>query len=117
MDGGFGSGGLVTTDFGLFDGPFPATEFGRDLVIEADGHIVVVGGSQANGSGDLAAVRYDAAGTPDPNFDGDGILTVDFAGGFDTGNDVALQPDGKVVAVGSAVSGFSLQTAVVRIVA
>jgi len=117
MDANFGTGGLVTTDFGLLNGPFPASEFGHDLVIEPDGHIVVAGTTQANGSGDMAVVRYDAAGTQDPTFDGDGILTVDFAGGFDAGNDVALQPDGKIVAGGSAVSGFSVQTALVRMVA
>ncbi|HEY1281898.1 MAG TPA: hypothetical protein VGF22_19605, partial [Acidimicrobiales bacterium] len=116
MDANFGAGGLVTTDFGLLNGPFPASEFGQDLAIEPDGHIVVAATTQANGSGDLAVVRYDATGTPDPSFDGDGILTVDFAGGFDAGNDVALQPDGKVVVVGSAVSGFSVQTALVRMI-
>jgi uncharacterized delta-60 repeat protein len=42
-------------------------------------------------------------GVLDPSFDGDGILTTDF-GIWDQAEDVALQPDGKVVAAGTSYS-------------
>ncbi len=54
-------------------------------------------------SGDFALVRYNTNGSLDPSFSGDGKQTTDFAGGFDaTATGVALQADGKIVAVGSA---------------
>jgi uncharacterized delta-60 repeat protein len=43
-----------------------------------------------------------AAGEPDPAFSSDGkVITDVFGGMYDSLNDVAVQPDGKIVAVGS----------------
>ena len=60
-------------------------------------------------------VRYDDAGNVDGSFAGDGILTIDFTGGFDSAFDAAVQADGKIVVVGSAASGFSSEAGLVRI--
>ena len=48
----------------------------------------------------------------DASFDGDGsILVTDFHGSGDIGNDVALQPDGKIVAAVDASDGGSFALA------
>lgn len=44
------------------------------------------------------------AGTLDANFDGDGRVTTDILSGNDRAFGVALQPDGKIVAVGGSIS-------------
>jgi uncharacterized delta-60 repeat protein len=62
----FGTNGLVTTDFGLLVGGRPASEFGNDVAIQADGKIVVAGTSQHDVESNLAVVRYDTAGVPTP---------------------------------------------------
>src|SRR5436189_1654653 len=53
----------------------------------------------------LATARIAQAQQPgdlDSTFHADGISTTDFAGSTDSGNAMALQPDGKVVVAGSA---------------
>ena len=110
----FGGGdGHVTTDFELGTGGFLGAEFGRDVALQADGKIVVVG--QSEGDRNLGVVRYDSGGNLDGSFDDDGIMTIDYFGAFDSGSDVVVQPDGKIVAVGTAQSGFTFQTALARI--
>jgi uncharacterized delta-60 repeat protein len=47
----------------------------------------------------LAAPAVAAPGDLDQSFDGDGLRIVDW-GGSDSGHDVAVQPDGKIVVVG-----------------
>jgi len=56
------------------------------------------------GSGNTFA-RCTPTGKLDTRFSGDGILTLDMGPNFSI-SDVAVQPDGKVVAVGTADSGF-----------
>ena len=78
------------------------------MVLQGDGKIVAVGGSGA-GDGDFALARYNTNGSLDTSFSGDGKQTTDF-GGFgdppsrvDFANAVALQADGKIVAVGAGL--------------
>jgi uncharacterized delta-60 repeat protein len=62
------------------------------------------------------AVRA-ADGDLDPTFDGDGIVTTTFTGGFAAATDLVIQPDGKIVAVGAGgIPGFfgNLDFAVAR---
>jgi uncharacterized delta-60 repeat protein len=71
------------------------------VAIDADGKIVVAGYG-----GDLpltfALTRFNADGTLDTTFDGDGVVTTDLTEGFDNANAVAIQSDGKIVAAGEA---------------
>ncbi len=69
----------------------------RAVAVQPDGKIVVAGNGNPNN--DFAMSRLSSNGTPDPSFDGDGHIGIDF-GGVDVANDVALQPDGKIVVVG-----------------
>ena len=77
-----------------------AGEEARDLVVQADGKVVVAA-SDFNAA-NFALVRYTTDGTPDSSFSSDGIQTTDFGGPNDRSEGVALQADGKIVAVGHA---------------
>ncbi|MGH9848875.1 MAG: hypothetical protein ACREBD_03380, partial [Blastocatellia bacterium] len=59
--------------------------------------------------------RYNSDGTLDPDFGASGKVTTDFAGSTDLAFSVAVQPNGKIVAAGSAViSGTGLDFALAR---
>ncbi|GAA2796610.1 calcium-binding protein [Kitasatospora sp. CM 4170] len=93
LDGGFDVDGKVTTDFGN-------SEIAYGVAVQPDGRIVAVGDSVALNTSDFALARYNADGSPDTGFSGDGKVTTDFSGGFDHALGVALQPDGRAVAAG-----------------
>jgi len=70
----------------------------RAVVVQPDGKILIAG--QSNGT-DFSVLRLSSNGSNDTSFDSDGEVGVNF-GGFDFGNDLALQPDGRIVIVGQA---------------
>jgi uncharacterized delta-60 repeat protein len=82
------------------------TDYGADVALQPDGKIVVAG-SAADGQGDFLLARYNTIGSPDASFSHDGIQTTDFGGGDGAGG-VAVQADGKIVAVGQAAGDFAL---------
>ena len=100
-DTSFDLDGQIGIDFGsFFDGAAAAA-------LQADGKIVVVGHTyaQPNGPFDVAVARLNGNGSLDTSFDpggpdGAGKKTIDY-GGNDFGNDVLVQPDGKIVLVGA----------------
>jgi uncharacterized delta-60 repeat protein len=96
LDPTFGSGGITVTHIS------GASDDVYDVVVQPDGKIVVVGTA---GYADLAIVRYDADGSLDTTFDGDGIDTVDVYGMGDAGEAVALLPEGKIVVAGYTYNG------------
>lgn len=73
------------------------------VVIQSDGKVVVSGWVPGNnGSGDVALVRYNTNGTEDSSFGSGGkVLTDVTPSSTDRGERVALQPDGKIVVVGT----------------
>jgi uncharacterized delta-60 repeat protein len=95
LDTTFGGDGRVTTNF--TSGP----EYIDALVIQTDGKVVAVGRGGGAG-GRFALARYQTDGDLDTTFGGDGRVTTDFTSGFDYAEDVALQPDGRLVVVGLA---------------
>jgi len=96
-------------------GPDSHDEFGKDVALLADGRIVVVGTAQLDIGGDMAVARYDGNGWLTRVSVAPGRSTTDFHGGFDSGQDVAVQSDGKIVATGTAVNGFALESAMIRV--
>ena len=70
--------------------------------MQADGKIVVAGGTSNGSSSDFALARYNTDGSLDTGFGtaGDGMLTTDFAGGRRLRPSVAVQADGKIVVAG-----------------
>jgi len=99
IDGGFGTNGIATLDVG--DGEAAV----RSVERQPDGKLVVAGTSDAAGNGSGVVTRFLPDGTPDPAFSTDGIARLGVTGAIV--EDVALQPDGKIVAVGS-VAGDSV---------
>ncbi|PYL56293.1 MAG: hypothetical protein DMF30_10320 [Verrucomicrobia bacterium] len=111
-DATFGNGGQVTTDFdGFNDDAF-------SVLIQADGKIVAVGSAKNPATFyDFAAVRYLADGTIDTTFGVAGKVRTDFGhADFDQARSAVLQPDGKIVAAGTAIfnNGLSEPFAVAR---
>ena len=92
----FSGDGKQTTEFGPFAGA-------SGVAIQADGKIVAVGA----GGGGFALARYNADGSLDTSFSGDGKQTTDF-GNFDGASAVAIQANGKIVAVGEVSGNFAL---------
>jgi uncharacterized delta-60 repeat protein len=87
LDPTFGPDGKVTTDFA--EGIDTAYAVG----IQADGKILVAGGTYDAGDQKLALARYNTDGTLDPTFGEDGKVIG--LGGF--AFDIAIQADGKIL--------------------
>ena len=62
----------------------------------------------------MALVRYSADGTLDTGFDGDGIITADFHGRAEFGQDLALDAAGRIVAAGYTANGADTEFALLR---
>ena len=104
-DSSFGNNGRVTTDFpGL-------AAVASSVVVQPDGKILVAGGAFPNFTflGDFVLVRYQSNGALDPSFGNGGIVVTSFPGQGSYANDVALQPDGKIVAAGTDFLNFSTE--------
>lgn len=97
LDLTFGAGGKVTTSF------FDVGEEAHALAIQPDGKIVAAGYAFTPVlQSDFALARYNADGALDSSFGVGGKVTTDFFGFFDQAFAVTIQPDGKIVAAGSA---------------
>ena len=79
----------------------------EDMVIQPDGKIVGLGTVNGTAGGDrnFSLVRYNADGSPDTSFDGDGRVVTSI-GTRDVAAAIAVQADGKIVAVGESDSAF-----------
>jgi uncharacterized delta-60 repeat protein len=56
-------------------------------------------------NGDFCLARYNANGSLDTSFDGDGKVKTPISAGDDSANAVAIQGDGKIVAAGMCADG------------
>ena len=96
LDGNFGTGGKVTTDFGGPAQPFAAAT-------QADGKVLVAGFSHLAGGWAFAVVRYNGDGSLDGTFGTDGKQTIFFGPASSAQvNAILIQQDGKIVLVGSS---------------
>jgi uncharacterized delta-60 repeat protein len=95
LDTAFGTGGKVVTDFSRAD-------FAEAVALQPDGKIVVAGNTILSGSGfQWTLARYNPDGSLDTSFGTGGKVTTNFTEGL---IDLALQPDGKIVAAGESSS-------------
>jgi uncharacterized delta-60 repeat protein len=83
--------------------------------VQPDGRIVVVGRDSSATILDMAVVRYRDDGNLDTSFGDRGKVTADFHGKGEFGQDVAIQPDGKLVAAGYTANGTDTEFALIRI--
>jgi uncharacterized delta-60 repeat protein len=101
LDASFGTGGIVTTTF-------PEGSYASAVTLQPDGKIIAAGtlfvnfipGEQSDT--DFALARYNVDGSPDATFGVGGTVMTDFFGEEDDAFSVLIQPDGKIIAVGSA---------------
>jgi uncharacterized delta-60 repeat protein len=109
FDESFGVGGKVATEIGGFGSS------GKAFALQDDGKIVVgghvYGFNEENSGEDFLLVRYNTDGSLDNSFGTDGMVYIDFSDEVEGSSDVlsalAIQPDGKIVAVGSVYDDFS----------
>ena len=100
LDGGFGSGGIVTTDLGV------GTDFAFGGALQGDGKILVVGGAASTSTpSDEFVIRYETGGALDLGFGTAGVVMLDFGGRNDEARAVLVQPDGKIVVAGTSFNG------------
>jgi uncharacterized delta-60 repeat protein len=107
LDDTFGAQGKTTT-------AFEEGSSVSSLLLLPDGKIIAGGfaftshdeNRPAHGevSGNFALVKYKTDGSADESFGASGKVTTDFFGEDDSINSLILQTDGKIVAVGSAVT-------------
>jgi uncharacterized delta-60 repeat protein len=111
IDSTFGNGGVATAGFTTDD------DYGRDVAIDGQGRILVSGQSSnlVIASANFAVARFTPDGVLDTSFDGDGMFTVDFFGASDSAENVAIQPDGRIVLGGFAVNGTAVRFGLARI--
>lgn len=104
LDPSFGSGGKVQA-------PFGSESYGGGVAVQADGKIVTVGTPQESQGFSIA--RLLPNGSPDSSWGEGGVVTTPL-GKFAEALDVAVQPDGKIVAVGEAPGKENNDIAIVR---
>ncbi len=95
LDDGFGTGGIVTTAISS------GYDEARGVAVQPDGKIVVTGPAGVHRP-DFALARYDSGGALDDTFGTGGIVTTNIGPGYDIANGVVIQPDGKIIVVGSS---------------
>jgi uncharacterized delta-60 repeat protein len=99
LDTTFGSGGKVITSLRASGGPH-LDYHAVAVTLQGDGKIVLAGGTYIQPAADFVVARFNPNGTPDAAFGSGGRVLTDIAGGADQASGVAIQPDGKIVAVG-----------------
>ena len=101
-DSTFDSDGVVKTELGgsLFDA--------RAVAIQGDGKILVGGRGPGGGSGTFTIGRFTTTGELDSTFGTAGYVTTTDAASIWDLEDIAIQPDGKIVAVGRANNDFGV---------
>lgn len=121
LDTGFGSSGKVTE--AQFD---PGGDSLNDMAVDSNDRIITIGLASGLGScssglsspADWAIAVYTANGILDTTFNLTGKRTIDFFGCSDSANAVVVQPDNKIVIIGTAtepVSGGNLVRYVVLV--
>jgi uncharacterized delta-60 repeat protein len=90
LDRSFSGDGRATLDISRSD------QRATGVAIQPNGKIVVVGSTGASDGSDVLVVRYNADGSRDTTFTGDGWTTMNF-GSSETGGRVSVQPDGRIV--------------------
>jgi uncharacterized delta-60 repeat protein len=94
----FGSGGKVVVQL------YPTGEGLTEVVLQPDGKILAAG-SPSQGQGFILA-RFDPNGGLDPGFGTGGFATATFGDQIAEAEGVVLQPDGKIIVIGSSGAGY-----------
>ncbi|MFN0030841.1 MAG: delta-60 repeat domain-containing protein, partial [Flavobacteriales bacterium] len=112
LDNTFGTDGFASTGFGQF-----SNDRAFAVAIQSDGKIVAVGyntNPEGNVNREFAVVRYNADGSADDTFDGDGALSTSIEVGGDEARSVIIQSDGKIVVGGFSFDSMTREFCIVR---
>jgi len=108
FDNSFGIRPLNATVGGFLIIDFNVNDTFNAVALQADGKIVAAGSADSGTSApssDFVLARLNPNGTLDTSFDGDGKVFTNFDNNnYDAAYDLAIQADGKLVAVGETVS-------------
>ncbi len=106
-DNSFGNNGILSTDINL------TNDVSKSTVVQADGKIVAAGYSSDGFKDRFCLIRYNPDGTLDQSFGNSGIVITNFVS-TSICSEIALQADGKIVAVGHTWGGSENEFALAR---
>ena len=106
LDVAFDGDGKLLTDFGS-----GTNDLGYSIAMQPDGKIVVAGHSDSGGSTKFAVARYNADGSLDSSFGGDGTVV----GASGIGQSVIVQADGKILVAGRSSNGSNWDFGLLRL--
>lgn len=105
LDTSFGTGGVAAADF------FRRSDVVRGVAVDAQNNIVLSGSIRTSNeywsSANFGLARFTPSGQLDTTFGTSGKVHTDFYANWDEGYTVGIQPDGKIVAAGFALTGGS----------
>ena len=110
VDSSFATGGIFEMDF------FGHGDIASSVALQPDGRILV-GGSASHtldGDYDSVLVRLNTNGSLDTTFGWFGIVIIDFFGTNNGTGDIALLPDGRILAGGNADNGLYESITLIR---
>jgi uncharacterized delta-60 repeat protein len=97
LDPSFGDNGKAFIDFDNLN------NYGMAYALQTDGKIVVVGHSNTPNYESISIARINANGTIDTSFGENGIVRQTTGSYECYGNDVVIQPDGKILVAGKGI--------------
>lgn len=109
LDTSFNSLGINTVEVGAHAIGSPS-----GITIQKDGKILIVGRTVESINVECALIRLNSNGTLDMSFNGKGTLHHYILNFPSYLTDVLVQPDGKILAIGTAKSAFNSYCAIVR---
>jgi uncharacterized delta-60 repeat protein len=110
-DASFGTDGFIFRHIGS------GNDSPTALVLQADGRIVLAGYAVNTATSfDVALARFGTDGTPDAGFGNGGARVFDLFGSADGAEDLLIQPDGRLLAAGSARNGLVTLPLLLRLV-
>ena len=109
-DTSFGAAGTgsVITDLGGLD------DLARGIAIQSDGRILLGGLSDSGGTDQFALARYESSGALDAAFGTGGSVLTPIGGLADAAQAITLQPDGRILLAGVAVTAGDSDFALAR---
>lgn len=107
LDTTFGANGIVSTSF-------PQNGKIQSIAIQDDGKIVAAGYNYNGTNNDFALARYNPNGDIDSTFGTNGKVQTNMSNDPNTAYSVALQQDGKIVALGTTMSSSQYYYAIAR---
>ena len=106
-----GNGGAASPINGISE------DFGKDVVLQTDGKLVMVGSTAADSSSPTAIgiIRRNSNGSLDSSFAGSGVLSISFEGASASADSVLIQESGKIVIGGFVFNGVSNFALLIRL--